>query len=196
MTWVKICGITNLEDALSAVDAGADALGFVFYENSHRRVDLETARHIVEQLPDKLEKVGVFVDSGHEQLAEIVTQVGLTTVQCRLRSEKKTALSGKARFPSGIKVLMTLSATRLIENERRLQELTADFLRLADSPKRAVGYDRFLLDSTTTEQLGGTGRTFEWQRIASLVQVMNKSVKVVAAGGLTPENVGRAMRVL
>ena len=72
MTWVKICGITNLEDALVAVEAGADALGFVFYEKSPRRVDPAAAREIVAQLPERIEKIGVFVDLAQEQLAEIV----------------------------------------------------------------------------------------------------------------------------
>ena len=58
MTWVKICGMTNLEDALTAVDAGADALGFVFYEKSPRNISVEAAREIVEQLPKEVEKMG------------------------------------------------------------------------------------------------------------------------------------------
>ncbi len=61
MTWVKICGITNLEDAQTAVEAGADALGFVFYDRSPRKIEPEAAREIVQQLPEKIEKVGVFV---------------------------------------------------------------------------------------------------------------------------------------
>ena len=62
MTWVKICGMTNFEDALVAVDAGADAVGFVFYEKSPRCVNVETAREIVEKLPKSIEKVGVFAE--------------------------------------------------------------------------------------------------------------------------------------
>ena len=63
MTWVKICGMTNLEDALTAVDAGADAVGFVFYEKSPRNISVEAAREIVEKLPESVEKIGVFVRS-------------------------------------------------------------------------------------------------------------------------------------
>ena len=62
MTWIKICGITNLDDALAAIDAGANALGFVFYPKSPRHVTAETARSIVASLPQQIEKVGVFVN--------------------------------------------------------------------------------------------------------------------------------------
>ena len=72
MTWVKICGITNLEDALTAVEAGADALGFVFYEKSSRRVAPGTVRDIVRRLPAHIEKVGVFVGNNPKDLLELV----------------------------------------------------------------------------------------------------------------------------
>jgi phosphoribosylanthranilate isomerase len=197
MTWVKICGITNLEDALAAVDAGADALGFVFYEKSSRRMDAETARLIVEQLPEKVEKIGVFVDLAQEQLAEIVNEVGLTGVQCRLRPHAAGAApEGRTKYKSSVRMLMPLSVTRLLEDEKRLQGLTAEFVRMSESRKPSSAFDTFLLDSSTTDKPGGTGKVFDWQRIAPLVQVMNKSVKVIAAGGLTPENVGKAMRIL
>ncbi len=91
---------------------------------------------------------------------------------------------------------MPLSATRLIEDEKRLQALTAEFVRMAESRKPPKEFDTVLLDSTTPGQPGGTGRAFDWKRIAPLVHVMNKSVKVIAAGGLTPENVAEAMRIL
>src|SRR5208337_5023139 len=81
MTWIKICGITNLKDALTAVEAGADALGFVFYEKSPRKVDVETAREIVSKLPASIEKVGVFVDDRAECVRETAQRVGLTAVQ-------------------------------------------------------------------------------------------------------------------
>src|SRR5438105_15785194 len=79
MTWVKICGITNLEDALMAVDAGADALGFVFYEKSPRNVQPQQVRSIVSKVPAHIEKVGVFVGEGVER--RIVRQANLTAVQ-------------------------------------------------------------------------------------------------------------------
>ncbi len=196
MTWVKICGITNLEDAQTAVEAGADALGFVFYERSPRKIEPEAAREIVQQLPEKIEKVGVFVDMLQDRLTEIVNEVGLGTLQCRLRPKGAASPEGKGGFQHRIRMLMPLSASRLIEDEKRLQALTAEFVRMAESRKPPKGFDSILLDSTTPGQPGGTGRTFDWKRIAPLVHAMNKSVKVVAAGGLTPENIAEAMRIL
>src|SRR5450631_853376 len=81
MTWVKICGITNLEDAKVAVEAGADALGFVFYEKSSRNIDPETARRIVTELPANVEKVGVFVNQEEDAIRRIADDVGLTAIQ-------------------------------------------------------------------------------------------------------------------
>jgi len=196
MTWVKICGTTNLEDALVAVDAGADAVGFVFYDKSPRRVDSATAQQIVQQLPQRIEKIGVFVDLAQEQMAEIVNHVGLTGVQCRLRPQAGSAPDGRTKYKNPVRTLMPLSVTQLLQDEKRLQGLTAEFVRLSESRRPSPAFDTFLLDSTTSEKPGGTGRAFDWQRLVPLVQVMNKSVKVIAAGGLTPENVGRAMRIL
>src|SRR6266852_9536239 len=81
MIWIKICGTTNLEDALTAVSAGADALGFVFYEKSPRNIDVESARQIVQSLPPHVEKVGVFVNEPVERILETVRKVGLTAAQ-------------------------------------------------------------------------------------------------------------------
>ena len=89
MTWIKICGTTNLEDALTAVEAGADALGFVFYEKSPRKIDLESARQIVKQLPPEIEKVGVFVDEPVEKILNMVSQAGLTAAQLHGAESRK-----------------------------------------------------------------------------------------------------------
>jgi phosphoribosylanthranilate isomerase len=197
MTWIKICGITNLEDALAAVDSGADAVGFVFYEKSPRRVDASAAREIVAQLPERIEKIGVFVDLAQEQLAEIVNEVGLTGVQCRLRPPAAGAApDGRTKYKNPVRMILPLSVTQLLQDEKRLQGLTAEFVRLSESRRPSAAFDTFLLDSTTPERPGGTGKTFDWQKVVPLVQVMNKSVKVIAAGGLTPDNVGKAMRTL
>ena len=195
MTWVKICGITNLGDALTSVDAGADAVGFVFYEKSPRFVDSDAARAIAQRLPDKIEKVGVFVEMPPNAL-EIINHVGLTAIQARLGSQNKPGVDTKSGAARPVKTLVTLSVSRFLQDEKRLQGLIAEFLRLAESPKRPNGLDTFLLDSSTPERPGGTGQVFNWKRVAPLVQVMSRSAKVVVAGGLTPDNVAEAMRML
>src|SRR3954452_16988473 len=80
MTWIKICGTTNLEDALVAVEAGADALGFIFTD-SPRRITPEAAREIVANLPDSVQKIGGFVNASRQRVHDIVAKVGLTGVQ-------------------------------------------------------------------------------------------------------------------
>src|SRR5580700_2740650 len=81
MTWIKICGMTNLEDALTAVEAGADAVGFVFYEKSPRNISIEAAREIVQQLPAGVEKVGVFVGETAETVCSVAKKAELTIAQ-------------------------------------------------------------------------------------------------------------------
>ncbi len=80
MTWVKICGMTNLEDALTAVEAGADAVGFVFYEKSPRKISVEVAREIVGKLPERVDKIGVFVNEPPERVSAVADETGLTAV--------------------------------------------------------------------------------------------------------------------
>src|ERR1039458_88133 len=89
MTWIKICGITNLEDAEVAVEAGADALGFVFYEKSPRNIEPGVAREIVAKLAGRIEKVGVFVNGSGFGPVDIAREVGLTAIQNR--SEEHTS---------------------------------------------------------------------------------------------------------
>src|SRR5664279_6552450 len=91
MTWIKICGITNLDDALAATDAGANALGFVFYPKSPRYVSSDTARSIVAKVPQQIEKVGVFVNETADNVRDAVKQAGLTAVQ--LHGDESTEFS-------------------------------------------------------------------------------------------------------
>ena len=131
MTWVKICGLTNLGDALSAIEAGADAVGFVFYEKSPRYVDPQTARDIVAALPEKPEKVGVFAEMPKNVL-DIVRDVGLTAIQCRLGTQGSLPHDGKAVLGRPVRMVVTLSVTRLLQNEKKLQGLTAEFFFIVD----------------------------------------------------------------
>src|ERR1700722_10912265 len=93
MTWIKICGITNLDDALAATDAGANAIGFVFYPKSPRHITAETAQAIAKKVPPRIQKVGVFVNQTVEQVRDTVKLVGLTAVQLHGHEDKQISLS-------------------------------------------------------------------------------------------------------
>jgi len=183
MTWIKICGITNLEDALTAVDAGADALGFVFYEKSPRRIAPETARNIVTELPDKVEKVGVFVHGSNEGMEEIARQVGLTAIQVHI----DPASNGQIPEPplSQLKQYLALPAQLLFGGKGGTWYLPV---------RKRI--DAIFLDSSTEQQPGGTGEVFDWEQAERMVSPISKITPIVVAGGLTPSNVNDAMRVL
>ena len=184
MTWVKICGMTNLEDALTAVDAGADAVGFVFYEKSPRWVSVETARDIVEKLPAKLDKIGVFVNEPRERVSAIADDCGLTAVQFHgdeYKNPAQYALNGKTLFCMPINQI--LSETR---------GDSGTFVRIPHLPKDAS----VVLDSGNPKQRGGTGKTFAWGEAHGFVEQLRNLYSVVIAGGLVSSNVGCAIEFL
>jgi phosphoribosylanthranilate isomerase len=184
MTWVKICGMTNLEDALTAVDAGADAVGFVFYEKSPRNISVEAAREIVQKLPQRVEKVGVFVDLESEQIREVVLRAGLSAVQ--LHGERSAESVGRdlASSPNCVGVSKVIS---VIHGEALKDDL---LFGVTISNMFAI-----LLDSRSNEAMGGTGTNFDWEATQGAVQQMSLTVPVIVAGGLTPMNVGGAIRM-
>jgi phosphoribosylanthranilate isomerase len=186
MTWVKICGTTNLEDALGALEAGADAVGFVFYEKSPRKIDVEAAREIVEKLPTGIEKVGVFVDLESERIREVVLNAGLTAVQ----------LHGKRSMESLWKDQRTV--VECVGVAKLIPMVYGDALKDGGFfvSQRAQG-DIFaiLLDSRSNGAAGGTGMTFDWEATREIVQAMSLTVPVIVAGGLTALNVGDAMKM-
>ena len=176
MTWTKICGTTNLEDALMSVEAGADALGFVFYEKSPRNVSVEQVREIVRELPEGVEKVGVFVNESWERVEEIADTAGLTAIQlhgdeyrdpCTPETERNIYLA----IPAG--------------------DLTGNFVLAPPRNLAAV-----IVDSGTRQHPGGTGKPFDWTASRAAVAALRRAVRVVIAGGLVVENVGRAISVL
>jgi phosphoribosylanthranilate isomerase len=182
MTWIKICGTTNLEDALTAVDAGADALGFVFYENSPRNVDPETVRQIVAHLPDTVEKVGVFVSETLALCAAVAQSCGLTAVQLHAPANGRLSINSK---PS-CKLFLAVPASLLLDEQRRSDVL----------PKQREYIDAVFVDSGNAQQPGGTGTQFDWHRNADAIAGLSTMFKVVVAGGLTPGNVSAAIRIL
>ena len=186
MTWVKICGTTNLEDALTAVDAGADAVGFVFYEKSPRKISAEAAQEIVSNLPDRVEKVGVFVDLESDAIREIVLKAELTAVQ--LHGKKSMDSVWNDQRP----VMECIGVSKLIPVLYG-DTLKDDGFFMFDRVREKTF--ALLLDSRSNGVAGGTGSTFNWQATRPMVQAISLTVPVIVAGGLTPANVGEAMTV-
>jgi phosphoribosylanthranilate isomerase len=183
MTWIKICGITNLDDALTAAEAGADALGFVFYEGSPRKVDIETARAIVAELPKRVEKVGVFVNAIEDQICRTVDRAGLTAVQMHGDNEDPRV------------------ADLLVSQRPQLKILAGISMRRPNPEGWAMMWSpdvvhAFLLDSGTSSKPGGTGQAFDWTASAPSTDVIKRLGKVIVAGGLRPSNVCDALGVL
>ncbi|HKW17318.1 MAG TPA: phosphoribosylanthranilate isomerase [Terriglobales bacterium] len=198
MTWVKICGITNLEDALVAVEAGADALGFVFYDKSPRYVGADRAATITEKLPEQLEKVGVFARNPAEDLIDLAWRARLTAFQFHMfleggngTNEASPMAFGLAAFPKPPKFFAALPAALLLDGR-----LNANFSTPEGVSRPAGIYDTVFLDSSTATQPGGTGVAFDWRAAAPAISEMKRQVKVVIAGGLRPENVSEAINIL
>jgi phosphoribosylanthranilate isomerase len=197
MTWIKICGITNLEDALVAVEAGADALGFVFYANSPRNIDPKSVAEISKALPANVERVGVIVPQTMEDITLVAKNARVTALQLHLSfmaplmSDSTSYAEGMNAFAQATKIFLALPATPFIERKS-----SPDFAALRGGGLPAGIFDTVFLDSGNATQPGGTGVPFDWQAAAPLVADLKRQVNVVLAGGLTPENVSEAMSML
>ena len=166
---VKICGVTSPVDALSAADAGADALGFMFYQSSPRFISLEAAAAIAQKLPSQIVKAGVFVDAPEELVLRAIAGCGLNLLQFHGNESPEYCL----QFG-----LMSMKAFRIKD--------AASLQALAEYPT-----DAWLLDSYVADKLGGTGERFNWD-LARQAQQLGRPIFL--AGGLTPENVAEAVR--
>jgi phosphoribosylanthranilate isomerase len=173
--WVKICANTSLEDARLAADAGADALGFVFAP-SPRRVTPAQAMAIIGELPAAIEKIGVFVEAPFAEIVSTVEACGLTGVQLHCGEDETLTAQVRARFGAGLRIL-------------RVVHFAPD----AQIPNDAHA-DGFLVDSRTATAVGGTGVAYDWSLAAkTLFQKAKARERLIAAGGLTPENVAEAI---
>ena len=184
MTWVKICGMTNLEDALTAVDAGADAVGFVFYEKSPRNITVEAAREIVRKLPEGVEKVGVFVNESPSRVSTIADSVGLTAVQLHGEEYERSQSYSIER-----KVFLCIPAERASVGRGGAISVRSVFA----FPKNLGA---IILDSSTSAQRGGTGKPFNWREAKAWVFAVKHRFPIVIAGGLRADNVRCAVEVL
>ncbi len=168
MTRVKICGITNEEDALAAVKFGADALGFNFYTKSPRYISPDKARQIIEKLPEKILIVGVFVNEALEKTKEIAETVKLDAIQ--LHGDETPDFVRKLKSKTDLEVIKAFRVSPDFEPEKIVE----------------YGADAVLLDAYSPNEYGGTGKTFDWE-IAKRTQKIFP--KMYLAGGLSAENI-------
>ena len=179
--WIKICGNTNLEDARFAAQCGADAVGFVFAP-SPRRVEADQVRQIIQELPAELEKYGVFVNAGFNEIVLTVETCGLTGVQLHRSTDEWVPLRLKQHFAGRISTLQVLNY-KALGFEQQLKELSQN-------------EDPVLVDSSTAKAVGGTGTRFDWKDARNTLQRTAPKLRLIVAGGLAPENVKEAIEIL
>jgi phosphoribosylanthranilate isomerase len=170
MTLVKVCGITNIEDALAALEAGADMLGFNFYARSPRYVTPDAARRIIEQMPEGVTRIGVFVnESSPVDVLRIARESGVTSVQ--LHGDETP------EFCRALVGVTTIKALRVGK------DYSVESAKVFET-------DAVLLDAYSANAFGGTGHTFDW----ALARATREAVpRLFLAGGLKPANVAAAI---
>jgi phosphoribosylanthranilate isomerase len=167
-TRVKICGITNLGDALSAVDAGCDALGFVFYSKSPRAVTPKQAAEIISKLPAFVTSVALFVNETAEIVNQVIAETGVDLLQFHGDESAEFCTAFSRPYIKALRMKPEL-------------DLTAQFESYASS-------QGILLDAYTPGIPGGTGEMFDWSRIPA-----ERATKIILAGGLSTDNVATAI---
>lgn len=167
---VKICGITTVRDALASVEAGADALGLVFYSKSRRYVECERAAEIVSAVGPFVTTVGLFVNETLETVERLYRETGIHVVQ--LHGDEEADYCNQLTMPY-------IKAIRMAPG---LDPLVA----VRDFPGAAA----FIFDAWQTDRYGGTGQCFDWGRLSTPTDRIS-----ILAGGLTPDNVGEAVAI-
>lgn len=166
--FLKICGITRLEDALHAVEQGATALGFVFWPKSPRYIEPARAAEIIAALPTRVMPVGLFVNDPVERIREVATTAGIGLVQ--LHGDEPASYAGAVGLP----VLRAISVERAAET------------------RAWPAGTSFLMDAADPVRRGGTGTRVDWTAVAPIA----RGCRLILAGGLTPENVVEAIDVV
>lgn len=170
MTWIKICGVTTPDDAEHVVQSGASAIGLNFVFGSKRRISLEQARPIVERVHGRIELVAVVANPTDDEVKALREELGIEWLQ--LHGDEPAARVSRL-LPGAFKAVAIEDA--------------ADARRAASYPG-----ERLLVDTKVSGASGGTGKVFDWQ----LVTELSRQRELVLAGGLTPQNVAAAVRVL
>lgn len=168
-TRVKICGITRVEDACNAIEAGADALGLVFYPPSPRNVKVEQAIEIAGRMPPFVTLVGLFVNAEREFIADVIERIGIELIQFHGNESPGDCMGHGRPFIKAVRMKPDVD--------------------LAAECERYEAATGLLLDAYHPGKAGGTGQSFEWDRIPPSL-----GPEIILAGGLTPTNVSRAIR--
>ena len=174
-TRVKICGITRTQDIKSVVDAGADAIGFVFFPPSPRNVSVELAQELVKHVPAYVQTIGLFVNASSDEILEVLKTVSLDVIQFHgdetpEQCQKIAKLTGR-RWYKAIQVKPDLDVISTIKQYQQ------------------VGASAMLLDAWHPELKGGTGHSFDWSQFPQL------DIPLILAGGLKPENIENAIKM-
>jgi len=169
---VKICGITNLEDAIAAVITGCDALGFVFYKKSPRYITPEKAKKIIRLVPQDIRKVGVFVNAPEKNIREIARKCKLDLLQ--FHGDESPEFCRKFK---GYKIIKAFRVKDKID------------------PENILSYKTFayLFDTFTNKRFGGTGKAFNWRLLKEIGKLKRP---VFLSGGLNTQNVKKAIKIV
>jgi phosphoribosylanthranilate isomerase len=182
---IKICGIRNVNDAIAAVEAGADAIGLNFYRGSKRFVESRIAQEIVAGLGDRAEPVGVFVNADASAVCKVCREMPLNTIQLHgIERPERPILNVMLRNPD----LAIIHAHSF--DERGMAALYDDMF---DTSGHAA--DAVLVDASVAGMYGGTGQTIDWARLAGFEKSIGQ-MPLILAGGLTPRNVAEAIRIV
>ncbi len=180
--WIKICGNTSLEDAQLACKAGANAVGFVFAASPRQVTPAEVAA-ITLHLPAEVERIGVFVDAPLDSIYSAVRACGLTGVQLHAEAGRELTERLHALLGPALRIL------RVVHFSPRAAEQVSE---IDEDPH----VDAVLVDSRTATALGGTGIAFDWEAARESVFQSPKRHRRIAAGGLNPDNVAKAIHML
>lgn len=182
MTKVKICGITNKEDAFWASSLGADFIGINFVEESPRKVSTTTAKEIIESLPKYVSAVGVFMNKDVKEISKVVKKVGFGYVQLHGDETKEYCMEIKKIFPQ-IKIIKVIK----IKPDKNFLQEYLDYIK-----EFVTVVEFFLFDTYVESVAGGSGEVFDWSvvcEIKTLLEQENLKIDFFVAGGLNSENV-------
>lgn len=175
MTKVKICGLSTPETITTAITHGTDFIGLVFYPPSPRHVEIEVAKYLASQIPDEIKIVGLFVNPDNQTLQEVLNEVPLSMIQLHGSETPERVQEIKENF--NLPIIKALA----IETPDDLEK-TKEYERIVDW---------FLFDAKPTTLPGGNGEAFDW----TIMKDFQSNTPWFLAGGLTPENVSKALKI-